>query len=103
MLEDAVPEPMPADIGSCASTGHRHRRPDMAALFVTEVQGFSARIRHGIVVPGREAEFMGIFAPRIGKPVLRDDGSKLGVRQYIDPRRRRDLLVRRRDDVLTSI
>ena len=57
----------------------------MAALFVTEIQGFSARIAHRVVLPRSEAEFMGVLAPGVGLAVLRDDGAKVRIRQYIRP------------------
>ena len=46
---------------------------------------------------------MSVLAPRVGEAVLRDDGSKVRVRQHIDPRRRRHMAVRSRDDILAPI
>ena len=66
MLEDAVAESVAADVRGRPAARQRRGRPEVTALFVTEVQGFSARIAHGIVVPGREAEFVGILAPGVG-------------------------------------
>ena len=103
VLEDAVAESVPADVRRRSAAGQRRGGPEVAALFVAEVKGFSARIAHGVVVPGSEAELVGILAPGVGQAALRDDGSEVRVRQHIHPRRRRHLPVRGRNDVLAPI
>ena len=103
VLEDAVAESVAADVRLRAAAGQRRGRPEMAALFVAEVKGFSARIAHGVVVPGSEAELVGILAPRAGQAALRDDGSEVRVGQHIHPRRRRHLPVRGRNHILAPI
>ena len=75
----------------------------MAALFIAEVECFSARIAHGIVVPGSEAKLVGILGPGIRRAALRDDGSEVRVRQDIHPWRRRHLIMRGRNDILAAI
>ena len=103
MLEDAVAEAVPADVRCRAAAGQRRGRPEVAALFVAEVQGFAARIAHRVVVPRGEAEFVGVLAPGVGLTALRDDGAEVRIRQHVHPRRRRHLPVRGRDDVLAAI
>src|ERR1019366_8548623 len=101
--EDAVAEPVPADVRCRSAAGQRRGGPEVPALFVTQVTGFSARIAHWVVVPGREAELVGILAPRIGQSVLGNDGSKVRIRQHIHPGCRRHFPVSSRDDVLAPI
>ena len=48
----------------------------MAAFFVAKVKGLPSGIAHGIVVPGGEAELVGILAPRVGRTALGDNGAK---------------------------
>ena len=75
----------------------------MAALFVADVKGFSAGIAYGIVVPRREAEFMGILAPCVGAAALGDDGSEKRICQHVHPRRGRHLPVCGRNYILPPI
>src|SRR5580765_3557183 len=103
MLEDAVAEAVSADVRGCAAARQCRGGPEVASLFVTEVQGFSARIAHRVVVPRGETKFVGVLAPGIGLAVLRDDGAKVRIRQNIDPRRRRHMPVRSRNDILAAI
>src|SRR6185295_7308776 len=50
MFEDAVAETMPGDVRTGATDGQRHRRPEIAALFIANVEGLSARVADRIVV-----------------------------------------------------
>ena len=77
VFEDAVAEAVPGDIGSRAAAGQRRGRPEVAALFVADVEGLSARIGDRIVVPGRQAELVGVFAPGVGAAALGDDGAEI--------------------------
>ena len=70
MLEDAVAESVAADVQVRSAPGQRRGGPEVAALFVTQVEGFSARIAHGVIGPGSEAELVGILAPGVGKAAL---------------------------------
>src|SRR4249919_1143726 len=103
MLEDAIAEAVPSDVGCRPATGQRRGGPEVAPLFVTEIQAFSARIAHRVVVPRSEAEFVGVLAPGIGLAVLRDDGAKVRIRQDIYPGCRRHMPLRGRDDILAAI
>ena len=48
----------------------------MPGLFVAQVERLSARIAHRVVVPGREAEQVGVLAPRVAESAFRDDGAE---------------------------
>ena len=103
MLENTVAESVPADVRRRAATGQWRRGPEVAPLFVTDIERFSTRITDRVVVPRREAEFAGVLAPGIGDTILRDDGSEPWIRQHVHPRRGRHLTVRERDAVLAAI
>src|SRR5206468_10848446 len=102
MFEDAIAETVPADVWCRPAAWRRRGGPEVASLFVTKVQGFSAHIAHRVVVPWSKTEFVGVLAPGIGLPILRDDGAKVWIRQDIHPRRRRHMPVGGRDDILAA-
>src|SRR4030065_2730270 len=102
MSEDAVAEAVASDVRGRSAAGERRGGPEVAPLFVTEVEGLSAHIAHRVVVPWREAEFMGVLIPSIGLAALRDDGAEVRIRQDIHPRGRRHLSVRGRDVLLPA-
>ena len=102
VLEDAVAEAVPADVGS-VSAGEWRGGPEVAALLVAEVEGFAARIAHRVVPPGREAELVGVLAPRVCRAALRDDGAEVWVGQHVNPGRRRHLPGGGRNHVLPPI
>ena len=103
MLEDAVAESVPADVRLPPATGQRRGGPEAAALLVTDVKCFPARIADGVVVPGSEAELVCILAPGAGLAAFRDDASEVRVCQHIHPRRRRFLTVRGRNHVFAPV
>ena len=89
VLEDAVAETVASGVRRCPAAGQGRGGPEVAALFIPEVKCLSARIAHGVVLPGSEAELVGILAPGVGAAALRDDGPEVRVGQHIHPRRRR--------------
>src|SRR6476660_2789890 len=103
MFKDAIAKAVPADVWCRPAAGQGSGGPVVAPLFVTEIQAFSARIAHRVVEPRSETEFVGVLTPGIGLAVLRDDGAKVRIRQDIDPRCRRDMPVRSRNDILAAI
>src|SRR5437867_9809846 len=103
MLEDAVAESVAADVGVCPAPGQRCGGPEVAAFFVTQVEGFPAGIAHWVVGPGSQAELVGILAPGVRTPALGDHRSEVRVRQHINPRRGCRLPFRGRDYVLAPI
>src|SRR5271157_137655 len=103
MLEDGVAKSVPGDVRRCPAAGQWHGRPEMAALFIAEVERFSASITHGIVIPRSEAKLVGILGPGVCRATLRDDGSEVRIRKDIHPWRRRHLIMRGCNDVLAAI
>ena len=103
MFEDAIAEAVPADVCGRSAAGKRRGGPEVASLFVPEVEGLSARVAHRVVVPRGEAELVSVFAPGIGLAALRDDGAEVGIGQDVHPRCRRHLPMRGGDDVLAPI
>ena len=91
VLEHAVAEAMAGDIRRHPARGQRQRRPDVPAVLVTQVKGFAAGVADRIVVPRREAEFVRVLAPGVGRAALRDDRAESRVGQHVDPRRRGDV------------
>ena len=89
VLEHAVAESMPARVRTVASGRQRRRRPEAAALLVAKVEGLPAGIGDRVVVPGRQAELVGVLGPAVRRTALGDDGAEAGVRQHVDPGRRR--------------
>ncbi len=94
---------MPNDIGHGGTDRRRCGRPDVAGLFVAEVDGFSARIAHRIVVPGRETKFVRILAPGVGGAALRNDRAEVRIGENVHPRRRRYLTGPLRNDVFATV
>src|SRR5205823_828341 len=103
MFKDAVAETVTGDVRCVAATRQQSRRPEVAAFFIANVKGFAVRITHRIVRPWRQAEFVRIFTPRVGRAALRDDGSKRTVRYHIHPRSRRHMIACGRNDVLAAV
>ncbi len=103
VLEHAVAEAVPRDVGRGAAARQRRRRPEMRAVFVAQVERLAAGFAHGIVAPGSQPELVGVLAPGVAKAALRDHGAELRVGEHVDPRRRRALAGRSRDYVLAAI
>src|SRR5208337_4872583 len=99
MFKDAVAESVAADVMHRPAARQRRGGPKMAALFVAEVKSFSVGIAYWIVVPGCEAELMGIFAPGVSSPALRNNSPKMRVCDHIHPWRRSFLPLRGRNNV----
>ena len=77
---------MPDDIGSVACRWQRRRRPDFAGLFIPKIEGFTAEISDGIVIPWRKPKFMRILGPGISAAGLRDDRPEIWICQNVNPR-----------------
>ena len=91
MLEDAVAEAVPNDVRRRAAGRQRRGRPELAGLFVADVEGLAGEVAHRIVVPGGEPEFVRVLAPGVGAAAFRNDGAERRIGQHIDPGRGRDL------------
>src|ERR1051326_6541258 len=51
VFEYAVAEPMPGNISSRPAGGQRSRRPEIAALLITQEKCFAGSVRDWVVVP----------------------------------------------------
>ncbi len=103
MLEHAVAEAVPADVGRSTAPGQRRRRPELTGFLVAQIERFAAGVAHRVVFPRRQAEFVGVLGPGIGLAAFRNDAAELRVGQHVDPRRRGQLIRCGGDDVLASI
>src|SRR5512140_3965235 len=103
MLEDAVPESVPADVCLPAAAGQRGGGPEATALLVTDVKGLPARIAHGVVVPWTEAELVRVLSSGAGLAAFRNDAAEVRVRQHVHPRRRCFPPVRGRNHVFPPV
>ena len=67
----------------------RQRRgtPHLTGAFVADVDGFSRRIRDGIVGPRRELIFMTVERPGVARAGFRNEEAKRRIRNHVDPRR----------------
>ncbi|KFB72658.1 MAG: hypothetical protein AW09_002150 [Candidatus Accumulibacter phosphatis] len=101
--EHAVAKSVSDHIGRRRAHGQRCRRPELAGLFIAQVEGFATRIGHRVVVPRGQTEFVRVLAPGVGNAAFRNDAAKMRIRQDVDPRCRRHLLRREKDDVLAAV
>jgi len=84
-----VPETMANDTRGPKPRGQGRGRPEMAGLFIAQIDRLAAGVTEGVVVPGGQAELMGIFTPGVGAAALGDQGAEVGIGQHVAPRRRR--------------
>ncbi len=79
VFEDGVAVAVAADGGGAAGGGARRGGPDAAGFVVAEVEVLAGGIGDGVVVPGGEAELVGVLRPGIGAAGFADDGAEGGV------------------------
>ena len=60
-------------------------RPKVACLVIAKVDGFTTDIANRIVVPRSQTVLVTVFRPGICAACFRDDGTKLGIGNNIDP------------------
>jgi len=80
--------------GQVAAAARRRQgawRPEAAALLVAQVERFAAQVRHRIVMPWRQAEFMGVLLPGISLAAFRHHAAELRVGDDVRPWQRRAL------------
>ena len=94
---------MPRDIAAWAARGQRRGRPELPGLLVAQVDRLATAVRYRIVVPGRQAEFVCVFAPGVGAARFRNDGAEMRVGDHVDPGRGRCLPRRQANHVLAAI
>ena len=103
MFEHAVTETVTGLVRALSGAGLRRCRPEVPGLFITQVNGFAAAIGDRIVVPGRQAKFVGIFGPGIGTAGFRDHRAEMCIGDHVDPGRGCRIGREPGDDVLTAI
>ena len=84
-FEDAIAVAVAAGSGAAAGGGAGHGGPDAAGFVVADIEGFAGGVGDGVVMPGGEAELVGVFFPGIGGAGFADDGAEVGVGQDVDP------------------
>ena len=75
----------------------------MAAVFIAQVQRLAAGIAHRVVVPRRQAVFVGVGAPGIGATAFGDHAAKLRVGQHVGPGRRGGVAGAQGDDIFAAV
>ena len=92
MLEAAVAAAVTCDIGRLGVADRKRRRaPDIAGLFVPQIEGLARRIADGIVRPGRELVLAAVGGPSIAAALGRGLEAECGIGDDVDPGRRRRL------------
>src|SRR6185436_10396270 len=91
VLVYAVAESVAGHVRRRPAGGKRRGRPEMSALFITDVIGLATAIAHRIVVPGRETQLVRILAPGVAQTALRDDSAELRIGENVRPGDRRHL------------
>ena len=103
VLKHAVAEAVPADVARAAMRRQRRRRPEGAGFLIANVDRFAAAVRKRVVVPGGEAEFMGVFHPGIGAAALADHGADVLAGDHVGPGHWRSLAGLKGDHVFVAI
>ena len=103
VLEHAVAKAMPDDVGAPRACRQGRRGPEAAGLFIAQEERLAAAIAHRVVMPGGEAEFVGILAPGVSRTALRDDGAEVRIGQHVHPGRGCDFAGRQRKDIFAPV
>ena len=67
----------------------RRGRPILAAPFIAEIQDFTGRIGHGVIVPRRQPIALAIAGPGVAAASLGNQETERRIGDDINPRRRR--------------
>src|SRR5580704_9858081 len=87
VLETCVPLTVPRHIrGRIVANRQRRWAPNLAGIFVTDIDRFARRIDNVIVGPGREVILVAIGRPSKSGTGLRHDESESRIRNNVDPR-----------------
>jgi hypothetical protein len=103
VFKNGVAEAMPDDIGRRTARGQWRRRPELAGLLITDIEGLAGGVPNEIIVPGCQSEFVGIFEPGICAAAFRDDRPKRRIGQDIHPRGRSRLAGLEGDDIFAAV
>ena len=71
VLERRAAGPVPDDVGPSCRIGRRRRAPELARLFVAQVDRLADRVAYRVVVPGREPEEEAVLRPGRTRPRAR--------------------------------
>src|SRR5687767_7124646 len=85
VLEGAEAGTVRHDVLGMVANGGWRRRPELAVL-LTQVEHFPGRIRHRVVVPGRQAEVLRVVHPGAAGTGLGDAAAHALVRDHVRPR-----------------
>src|SRR6188474_1402464 len=86
MLEPAVSLAVRRDIRRrLVANRQRGRAPELARVFVTQVDGFTGPIGHRIVRPGRDLVVAAVFRPGVSAALDRSLEAEAAIGDNIDP------------------
>ncbi|MNF86938.1 hypothetical protein D3C84_693890 [compost metagenome] len=85
VLEAAVAEAVARHVRAAAAPGPGRGGPVVPGFIVAQVQGLAAGVANRIVVPGGQAELVGVQVPGVGAATFRDDRTEQWICQHIDP------------------
>src|SRR6185369_9234075 len=104
MLKAAVALAVSSRIGPSLLADRQHRRtPQLATIFIADVYRLSRRIANRVIRPRGELVLTAVDRPGIARARLRDLKSEGGVRDHVDPRRRRPLPLAENRHVFTAV
>ena len=104
VLEPAVTLPVACRVGRARiADGRRGGSPELAGLFVSQIDGFARAIGDRIVRPWRELVFATIQRPREATPLSCNLESESGIGDDVDPGCRRRLRRSEQGDVLATV
>ena len=84
-LEDRVALAVAHERGAARSDWKWSRTPNLAGLFVAQVDGFAGRIGDGVIAPGCKAVRLAVAAPRITGSALGNQKPEKGIGDDVDP------------------
>src|SRR5207253_6743056 len=103
VLEDGVTKTVTYDVWRRATRRPRCRRPELPGLLIANVKRFTGGVLDGVVVPGRQPEFMGVLKPGVSAAALRNDCSERWIGQHIDQRSRSHLAGLEGNEILVTV
>ena len=103
-FEPTVALPVARHVGSgLLANRERRRAPQLATLFIPDVDRFTRRVAHRIVRPRGQLVFVTVERPRIARARLGHLEAEVRIRDHVDPGRRRPLSLTEDGHILPSI
>ena len=104
MLEPTVSAAVPGDIGR-RGVADRQRRggPEIACVFVAQIERFARPIAHRIIRPRRDLILTAVDRPRVAAAVGSNLEAERRIGDHVDPRRGRRLAWPEDGHVLASV